>query len=91
MLAISSQNRAGYGSKQLDVFKESGGIEYAADIAMVLTRAKEHAAHVDYKELRLNVVKNRNGERGVIKFKFYPQRSQFVETGQEALDETNEE
>ena len=74
VLAISSENRAGYGQKKLDVFKESGGIEYSADIAMVLTRDKKNApgADSDYRPMDLNIVKNRNGECGVVKFKFYP-------------------
>jgi hypothetical protein len=27
------------------------------------------------------VVKNRNGERGVVKYKFFAERAEFVETG----------
>jgi replicative DNA helicase len=93
VIAISAENRAGYRSKQLDVFKESGGIEYSADVAMILTRAKQGdaAKHADYRLLDLNIVKNRNGETGVVKYKFYPKRAEFVETGKEELVEDVEE
>lgn len=87
VMAISSMNRQGYDSKQLDVFKESGGIEYSADIAAVLTVDKE--APVDaqgkFRNVDLNIIKNRNGAVGVVKFKFYPERAEFVETGKADL------
>jgi replicative DNA helicase len=81
VIAISAENRAGYRSKQLDVFKESGGIEYSSDIAAILThdREKTRAADGKYRVVDFNVVKNRNGELGVVKFKFYPERAEFVE------------
>jgi hypothetical protein len=37
----------GYGSKQLDVFKKSGGIEYASDIAAILTHDTEKTRAAD--------------------------------------------
>lgn len=81
VIAISSENRAGYKSKGLDVFKESGIIEYSADIAAVMTRdaSKTDSAAADYRVENLNIVKNRNGECGVVKFKFYGKRAEFVE------------
>jgi replicative DNA helicase len=84
VLCISSENRSGYKSKSLDVFKESGGIEYSADIAGVLTHPKAGTsapAAADYRALDLNIVKNRNGECGVVHFKFYPRHARFAETG----------
>ena len=75
VLAISSENRAAYrNAKTLDVFKESGGIEYSADVAMVLTRDKKNKPSPDseYRPLDLNIIENRNGELGVVKLKFYP-------------------
>jgi replicative DNA helicase len=86
VLCISSENRAGYRSKAMDVFKESGGIEYSSDIAAVLTRDKAASATATatatggYRVEDLNIVKNRNGECGVVKFKFYASRAEFVET-----------
>ncbi len=93
VLAISSENRAGYGQKNLGVFKESGGIEYSADIAMVLTPDKqgEPPPGSEFRAMDLNVVKNRNGERGVVKFKFYPQRAEFIEVGRASFAEETEE
>lgn len=85
VLCISSENRAGYRSKEMDVFKESGGIEYGADLAAVLTRDKGGGPDDKAEALDLNLVKNRNGERGVVKFRFYKAEARFVETGREAL------
>jgi replicative DNA helicase len=89
VLAISAENRAGYTSRKLDVFKESGGIEYSADIAMILNREGKNklAKDAEYVALVLTIVKNRNGERGVVKFKFYAERAEFVEIGREELVE----
>lgn len=91
VLVISAENRAGYSSKRMDVFKESGGIEYSADIAMILTRDKTpvDAEQENCRKLDLNIVKNRNGALGVIKFKFYGARATFVETGQDTLVESD--
>jgi replicative DNA helicase len=87
VIAISAENRAGYKSKGLDVFKESGGIEYSADVALILTPTKQQdsAAKTEHRALDLCVVKNRNGETGLIHFKFYPQRAKFIESGKDSL------
>jgi replicative DNA helicase len=89
VIAISAENRAGYNSKQLDVFKESGGIEYSSDIAAILTSDREatRSAGGKFRVMDLNIVKNRNGEQGVVKFKFYPERADFVESEKCALPE----
>lgn len=89
VIAISSENRAGYDRKDLSVFKESGGIEYSADIAMVLTRSatEDPPANGEYRWLDLNVIKNRNGETGFVRFKFYPRRAEFVEQSRGQLPE----
>jgi replicative DNA helicase len=81
VLAISSENRQGYTSTSLDVFKESGGIEYSADIAAVMTIDTEgtRAAGGKHRVVDLNVVKNRNGGLAVVKFKFHPERAEFIE------------
>jgi replicative DNA helicase len=89
--AISSLNRSGYTKKSLDVFKESGAIEYSADTAMLLSKDdRSSAENVDYVPLRLNIIKNRNGERGVVTFKFYPKRAEFVQGQKEDLQEDAE-
>jgi replicative DNA helicase len=93
VIAISAENRAGYRSKQLDVFKESGGIEYSSDIAAILTRdrAATRDAGGKYRMVDLNIVKNRNGELGVVKFKFYPERAEFIESGRGGLPPDDED
>jgi replicative DNA helicase len=93
VMAISSENRAGYGSKQMNVFKESGGIEYSADVAVVMTLDKEatRSAAGQYRVIDLNVVKNRNGAPAVLKFKFYPQRAEFVESAKADLPEEQDD
>jgi replicative DNA helicase len=87
VLCISSENRAGYDSNRLDVFKESGGIEYGADIAAILRRDKRSPGGDDakYRMEELSIVKNRNGERGVVRFKFYPRTAKFAEVDRRAL------
>lgn len=58
---------------------------------MVLTRDKKSdpGPGGEYRPMDLNIVKNRNAERGVVKLKFYAQCAKFVETGKEELvDET---
>jgi replicative DNA helicase len=87
VIAISSENRAGYTKKNLDVFKESGGIEYSADIAAVLSEDKKanSSGKNDYRLVDLNIVKNRNGETGVVRFKFYAKRAEFIETERSEL------
>ena len=85
VLAISSQNRAGYKKKNLGVFKETGNIEYGADTASVLVPSK--ASDTDeYRCLDLLVMKNRNGETARIGYKFYPKTARFVELDKSALD-----
>lgn len=89
VLAISSENRKGYDSSTLDVFKESGGIEYSADVAAVMTLDKEatQEAAGKYVVVDFNIIKNRNGALAVVKFKFYPKWAEFVETGKTQLIE----
>lgn len=87
VIAISAENRAGYKSRGLDVFKETGGIEYSANVAMILLPAtqQDSGTNAEYRVLDLCVVKHRNGETGLIHFKFYPQRAQFIESGKGRL------
>ena len=85
VLAISSENRAGYKKRSLGVFKESGNIEYAADTASVLVPSKTPGSD-EYRGLDLLVLKNRNGETARIGYKFYPKTAEFVELDKSALD-----
>ena len=86
VLAISSENRASYRNKSaLSAFKESGGIEYSADIAAILSRGPHSDSPDVYRFQDLSIVKNRNGERGRIKLKFYMSQARFEETERDEL------
>lgn len=92
VIAISSESRASYNRKGLDVFKESGEVEYSADVAGVLhvekKRSEEYTKkftkiHEKRRAVDLCIVKNRSGEQARITFDFYPQFGLFKETGSE--------
>jgi replicative DNA helicase len=85
VLAISSQNRAGYKKKNLSVFKETGNIEYGADTASVLVPSKTLGTD-EYRCLDLLVMKNRNGETARIGYKFYPKIAWFAEVDKSSYD-----
>jgi len=79
VLAIASQNRgAKYsdgGRASLDTLKESGDLEYGADVVMILTEPADRMATDPAKALDLTVAKNRNGETGHLPMIFRPDRS----------------
>lgn len=89
VIVVSSINRASYAGKagKLDVFKESGDIEFSADVAMILVGDPDKATGEEnylgisrrWKKIFLDVVKNRNGERARIELKFFPAVSRFSE------------
>ena len=89
ILAIASVNRANYDAKKgsMDAFKESGDIEFSADIAAILVEdEKKEKGDANYqgvirkwKRVYLDIIKNRNGERGRIEMYFYPEVSFFQE------------
>lgn len=103
ILIISSISRAHYqktgGKKsdksdqpQMDVFKESGFIEYSADYALFLgppaidRETPENDADKMKKELRLTVLKNRYGSIGAYTdLIFYPAQDRFEEAEEESL------
>jgi replicative DNA helicase len=80
ILALSSQSRAGGaygrggGEAALDSFKESGDLEYSADVAMFLTEARERSAAPPAVALDLTVRKHRNGPTGTVELVFQPER-----------------
>lgn len=67
VIALSSLNRAGYavGGKYTPIteasFKESGGIEYTADMLIALERTDETGPTVDPKNIQIKLLKNRRG------------------------------
>lgn len=97
VLAIASVNRASYDKTKarLDVFKESGEIEFSADVAMVMKedgdkkKGEENYLGVTrkWKKVFLDVVKNRNGEKARIQLEFYPEVSRFREVSKGELPE----
>lgn len=78
VLALASQNRsagnygAGKGSAALDSLKESGDLEYAADVVLFLTEAQERMATPPARAVELTVAKNRHGETGKLALIFRP-------------------
>ena len=75
-------------------FKESGGIEYGADLGAVMWRDKNDptgettfkgVAGRRWKRLRIDVVKNRTGEQSRIDFDFLPAVSAFCEKNRSSL------
>ena len=78
VLALASQNRSagnygnGKGSAALDSLKESGDLEYAADVVLFLTEAQERGATPPARAIELTVAKNRHGETGKMGLIFRP-------------------
>lgn len=77
VLAIVSQNRAqgdyganGKGAPTLDSLKESGDLEYAADVIMFLHPAQDRTAMEPTRAVDLSVAKNRKGELGKVALTF---------------------
>jgi replicative DNA helicase len=78
VLALASQNRSagnygnGKGTAALDSLKESGDLEYAADVVLFLTEAQERCATPPARAIELTVGKNRHGDTGKIGLIFRP-------------------
>jgi replicative DNA helicase len=83
VVALASQNRAsGYGAagSALATAKESGDIEYTADVIMAL--GDDEQRRISTSNLRpkvLRVDKNRQGDTGILALDWYPYRQQFTE------------
>lgn len=88
VLALSSQSRAGGnyarggGSSSLASLKESGDLEYAADVALFLTPESESVGEQDQpvRGLELSIGKNRHGPTGTVGVTFQADRGLFRET-----------
>jgi replicative DNA helicase len=78
VLALASQNRSagnygnGKGTAALDSLKESGDLEYAADVVLFLTEAQERLATPPARAVDLTVAKNRHGDTGKLGLIFRP-------------------
>ena len=105
VVAVSSIGREWYktgtGNRPgIAAFKESGGVEYGADLGGVMWQDKgdpkgdktfKGIAGRQWKRLRLDVVKNRNGEKARIEYDFFPQVSAFVEQNKSSLPDEEPE
>jgi replicative DNA helicase len=85
VVGLASQNRAqgaygkGNGAAALDSLKESGDLEYSADVVLFLTHDKEQLMTPPARAIKLTVAKNRNGDTGDINLVFRPDISSFGE------------
>jgi len=78
VLALSSQSRQSEGQAILTSFKESGDLEYSADVALLLTESSEQGSP-HQKALDLTVAKNRHGQTGKVRLYFRGDRGIFLE------------
>lgn len=78
VIALASQNRADgdydgkKGSANLASLKESGDLEYGADLVLFLTPAKERQAIAPARAVDMTIAKNRNGDTGRVELIFRP-------------------
>lgn len=100
VVAVSAVGRASYERPTLAAFKESGGVEYGADLGAGMWRAKDAPKGEttfkgitgrQWKRVSLDIVKNRNGEKSRIDFDFFPQVSAFVEKSKSSLPDEDPE
>jgi len=99
VLVISSMNRETYKGTEkekkkrpptLTAMKESGGIEYSADVVICLWRNKEESDGMKFDpktdRIEAHVLKNRNGELAKVKLNFTKAWALFSDEGKESLD-----
>jgi replicative DNA helicase len=82
VVAVASQNRGGYnGSNSMSSAKESGDVEYTSDVILALGDDTDRKAiNSSTKSIKLQVVKNRQGDRDrCISFDFQPDIQMFTE------------
>jgi replicative DNA helicase len=84
VIAIASQNRGGYTrgeSTSLASAKESGDIEYTADVMLALVEDKDRKkVNPNLSPIALHIDKNRQGQKDIkIALDFYTNRQQFTE------------
>ena len=63
----------------LDSLKESGDLEYMADVALFLTQDDKRAITPPARAVTLTVAKNRHGDLGAVPLIFRPDKSNFGE------------
>jgi replicative DNA helicase len=85
VVAISSQNRSsgdygkGGGSANLDSLKESGDLEYSADVVMFLRLSDKRPSNPPAKAVDLVLAKNRFGDTGSVSMIFRPDLGELRE------------
>jgi len=84
IICISSMSRAEYKEAKMTGFKESGGIEFGADTAAILTVEKESDDGTE-RTVMLNIIKNRNGRRAKIGMCYDMPQDHFEETDMQHL------
>lgn len=72
---------------QLSDLKESGGIEEAADVAILMQAEKEEDTMMPERKVTMHVKKNRHGPTGEIEFVFEKRNTRFSEAQVEATYE----
>jgi len=85
IVIVSSMPRGEYKNVQMSGFKESGGIEYGADIAAIMAVRSEKDDGTE-RSIDLAVIKNRNGRRKKIFLRYEMDHDAFDEEGDEHLD-----
>lgn len=75
---IEKDNQGKGRAPSLSDFKESGGIEEAADIAMLLQAQKKEETS-EQKKIIVHILKHRNGPTGTVPFQFIKARTMFFE------------
>lgn len=83
VLLISSIGRAYYGKKLTrDAFKESGGIEFSADVLLGLQYQHPDDAKVpkSVRDMEVAILKNRKCEQAVISYKYFAKYDFFSES-----------
>ena len=95
VLVISSMNREAYRKNErptMAALKESGGIEYSADVVICLWRDKKESETLTRDlpmktdRIEAHVLKNRNGELAKVKLNFTKAWALFSDEGKEDLD-----
>ena len=86
VLAVSSEARSVYNKARMGAFKESGEVEYSADVAGVMVSERdERQGGRAIRPVTLSILKNRNGERARIFFNFCLETSSFEERRKEVI------
>jgi len=92
VIALSAQSRnSGYGagSNSLTSAKESGDIEYTADVLMTIGEDDRVPAGPNLKSRVLHIAKNRQGEEGAIALDWFGSRQQFTVANAEPMMNDN--